>query len=189
MDIVEASKRDFTIKTKRLRRAGMVPGSVYGGALKESIPLQMNERMARKAAAMLVGAKLTLDLEGERLPVQLKEKHIDPLSNQITSLSFQALEADRRVNSVLHIIVKNGQKVTSALLEQLVLEIPYSALPEDMLDTVAIDVEGMAVGTVIRVSDIKELDRDRLHLQIDPNEAVLRIREAVQQPDEAAAAL
>lgn len=70
------------------------------------------------------------------------------------------------------------------------MEIPYAAFPKDMIDTITIDVDGMAVGTVVTVSDIPELMSDKIDLQVNKEEIVLRIsdkRRSAKRPMEQAA--
>lgn len=187
MDVITVNKRDFAVKAKQLRRDGMVPGSVFGGPLPDSISLQIDEGIARRLIRYKrEGSKLKIDLDGQLIPVQIKEKTVNTLNNEILHLSFQALKADQKVNSVIHIILKNTDKITE-LLESVLLEIPYAAFPEDMIDTIAIDVDGIAVGTVITVADIPELMNDRIDLQVSKEEIVLRIsdkRRPAKQPME-----
>lgn len=180
MNVITVEKRDFTVKAKQLRRSGVVPGSVFGGALPDSIPIQMDEGIARRLIRYKrEGSKLKLDLDGQLIPVQIKEKTVNILNNEILHISFQALKADQKVNSVIHIILKNTEKITVSL-EGMLLEIPYAAFPEDMIDTITIDVDGMAVGTVITVADIPELVSGKIDLQVDKEEIVLRISDKKQ---------
>lgn len=193
MNVVTAEKRDFTVKAKQLRRAGMIPGSVFGGSLGDSISLQMDEATARRLIrSKREGSKLKLDLEGQLIPVQIKEKTVNMLNNEILHISFQALKKDHKVNSVIHIIVKNTEKVKD-LLEKMLLEIPYASLPEDMIDTITIDVDGMAIGAVITVGDIPELNSEKIELQVGTEEIVLRISDrkhtAQQDPEQDAESL
>lgn len=175
MNVIAADKRDFTVKAKQLRRSGIVPGNVFGGLLPDSISIQMDEGIANRLIRYKrVGSKLKLDLDGQLIPVQIKEKTINTLNNEILHISFQALKEDQKVNSVIHIILKNTEKITESL-EGMLLEIPYAAFPEDMIDTITIDVDGMAVGTVITVADIPELMSGKIDLQVGKEEIVLRI--------------
>lgn len=175
MNAITVDKRDFTVKAKQLRRSGIVPGNVFGGSLPDSISIQMDEGIARRLIRYKrEGSKLKLDLDGQLIPVQIKEKTVNTLNNEILHISFQALKADQKVNSVIHIILKNTEKITESL-EGMLLEIPYAAFPEDMIDTITIDVGGMAVGTVITVADIPELVSGKIDLQVDKEEIVLRI--------------
>ena len=61
------------------------------------------------------------------------------------------------------------------MLEFMMTEVPYDALPQDMVDLVEIDVDGMAVGTVVTVGDLKELNNDQVDLRTDKDEIVLRV--------------
>lgn len=177
MNVIAVDKRDFTVKGKKLRRSGIVPGSVFGGPLPDSISLQMDEATARKLIyKKRKGSKLELDLDGQLIPVQIKEKTVNSLNNEILHISFQALKADHKVNSVIHIILKNTEKVTE-MLEGMLLEIPYVALPGDMIDTITIDVDGLAAGSVITVGDIPELRSDKINLQVGLEEIVLRVND------------
>ena len=131
------------------------------------------------------GSKLKIVLDGQQIPVQIKEKAVNLLNNDILHLSFQALQADQKVNSVIHIFLTNTEKVTDAL-ERMLMEIPYASLPEDMIDTITVDVEGMPCGTVLTVGDIPELNSGKLDLQADKTEIVLRISDKTRGPSRAA---
>ncbi len=54
-------------------------------------------------------------------------------------------------------------------------EIPYASLPEDMIDTITVDVDGMPVGTVLTIGDIPELNTEKIKLRVDKSEIILRI--------------
>ena len=86
------------------------------------------------------------------------------------------MTADEKVNSVIHILLANDDKV-SGQLEKLLMEIPYASLPGDMINTLTIDMDGITTGTVLMVKDIPELMSDKLELKIDPEEIVLRVSE------------
>ena len=99
---------------------------------------------------------------------------LNTVNNEILHLGFQALTADEKVNSVIHLILANDDKVEGPL-EQMQFEIPYASLPGDMIDTVTVDLEGMPAGTVLTIGDIPELNSDKIDLQVDPESIVLRI--------------
>ncbi len=117
-----------------------------------------------------------LDLEGTGLPVQIKEKEIDTIKGQIQHISFQALTADEKVNSVIHILLVNDDKIPGQL-DKMLMEIPYASLPGDMIDTITVDLDGITVGTILTVKDIPELMSDKIELKVDSEEIVLRVSE------------
>ena len=175
MDVIRVDNRDFTVKAKQLRRSGFVPGSVFCGPLTDAVSLQIDEGTVRKLFShKREGSKVKLELDGKIIPVQINEKSVNTLNNEILHVSFQALAADQKVNSVIHLILKNADKITATLVSQLT-EIPYAAFPKDMIDTITIDVDGTPVGTVLTVGDIPELVSDKIELQVATDEIVLRI--------------
>lgn len=181
MENMNVWKRDFTVKAKKMRRLGMVPGSVFGKALSEPISIQMEEAAARRLFRQKrEGSKLMLNVEGQMIPVQIKEKTLNTLNGEILHISFQALLADEKVNSVIHILLANDE-LFGGQLEKMLMEIPYASLPDDMIDTITIDVGSMETGEVLTVKDIPELTSDKISLQVDMSEVVLRISERKQQ--------
>lgn len=177
MSIITLENRNLNSKGKQLRRQGIVPCVIYGRGLEESLPVQLDRASAIKLfAENREGSKVQLKVGGRVISAQIKDKSWDLIRSEITHISFQALSADQRVNSVTHIILQNADKVTG-ILEKLLLEIPYSALPQDMIDTVSIDLDGVAVGTVISVADLDEFKTDKVELQVASDSIVLRIRD------------
>lgn len=177
MDIITVQKRDTERNAKYLRRNGFVPANIFGGTLQESISIQIDEATARSLVRLKrEGSKLRLALDEQVIPVQIKEKTQNTLSQDIIHISFQALRADQKVNSVIHILLKNMEKVTG-ILERIMLEIPYASLPADMIDTITIDLEGVRVGSVITVADIPELQNEKIDLQVDVDSIILRIND------------
>ena len=175
MDIMEVSKRDMKVKAKALRRNGQIPGNVFGGHLKNSVLIQVDQKVLMSMlAGKHIGSRLTLSMDGQKLPVQIKDKDVNSINGEIRNISFQALAADQKVNSVAHVVLLNGDK-NSNMLEFMMPEIPYDALPQNMVDLVELDVDGMAVGTVVTVGDIKELNTDLIDLKTAKDEIVLRV--------------
>ena len=165
------------LRQKNLRRLGFIPANVFGKSLPDPISIQLKESDARRLLHQKrEGSKLMLDLEGTGLPVQIKEKEIDTIKGQIQHISFQALTADEKVNSVIHILLVNDDKIPGQL-DKMLMEIPYASLPGDMIDTITVDLDGITVGTILTVKDIPELMSDKIELKVDSEEIVLRVSE------------
>ncbi|MEG1886566.1 MAG: 50S ribosomal protein L25/general stress protein Ctc [Oscillospiraceae bacterium] len=174
MDIITVEKRESSAKAKQLRKSGVIPCVICGSALSESISIQIKKSAVDKMFKQnREGSKIQISLDDKMISVQIKEKSYDALSNEITHISFQVLNDDQIVNSVVHIILQNADKVTGTL-EKMLLEIPYSALPENMIDTVEIDLDDFPVGSVVTVGDIKEFKEAKIELQADVDSIVFR---------------
>ncbi len=175
MDVITVEKRNPTAKAKQLRRAGIVPCVICGGALKSSLSVQLDQKVASKLSRLnREGSKLQIKLDDQVILAQIKDKSWNSLTNEMTHISFQALKADQKVNSVAHIILQNTDKV-AGVLEKLVMEIPYSAFPDDMIDTVTVDLESLPVGSILTVADIPEFKNGKVDLQVDADSMILRI--------------
>lgn len=175
MDTLKVSRRDFNVKAKKLRREGMIPASVCGGLLDEAISLQIDAAQAKKILCSIhIGARLQLDLDGKKIPVQLKQRDFDVVDNSLLNVGFQALAADQKVKSIISIELKNADKV-DALIEQIMMDIPYESLPADMIDVIEVDLDGKTAGTTITVADIPELKSDKLTLAVNDDEVILKI--------------
>ncbi len=181
MESINVQKRDLTVKAKKVRRLGMVTGSVICKSERETILIQMEEPVARRLFRQKrEGSKLVLNIDGQAILVQIKEKKLNTLSNEILDFTFQALAADDKVNSIIHILLANDDKIPGQL-DKMLFEIPYASLPEHMIDTITLDLEGVNTGTTITVKDIPELMSDKIELQVDLDEIVLRISEKRKQ--------
>ena len=176
MDVIKVEKRNEQAKANQLRRSGLVPCCVYGGDLPESISIQMDQQTAN--------SQVGLELDGRVIPAQIKEKE-KMMSGQVEHFGFQALSANKKVNSITHIFLKNTELV-SGTLEQMLFEVPFASLPADMIDTVTVDLDGMPAGTTLTVKDIPEFQSDKIELQIDADSMVLRIVDKKRAVEEAA---
>ena len=120
MENIYVQKRDFTVKAKKMRQIGLVPGSVFGKSLPESISIQIDERTARRLIRnKREGSKLKLDLDGQIILVQIKEKTINTLNNEILHISFQTLKVDEKApQDVLKQLEKMGVQVHQVKAEK-----------------------------------------------------------------------
>jgi large subunit ribosomal protein L25 len=177
MDRIKVEKRNTAVSVKQLRREGIVPCNVYGSGLPTSISIQMPQQAAKQIfRTKREGSKVQLELDGLLIPTQIKDKTVAFRNGEIEHITFQSLKTNQKVNSVAHILLKNTDKV-SGVLERMLFEVPFASLPEDMIDTVDVDLADLSIGTVLTLRDFPEFQTDRIELQIQPDSIVLRIRD------------
>jgi large subunit ribosomal protein L25 len=142
-------------KAKKLRREGYVVGNLFGKEIEGSIPLQIDRKDAdRLFKNCLKGSQLFLELEGKQYDVLLKDVQYNALNRTILEIEFQALVQGEKVHSVSEIILHNKDKVTQGILEQLLKEVSYKALPEDLVDKIDVDCGDLKLGDSITVADL-----------------------------------
>lgn len=174
---ITAQMRDPSAKAKHLRRAGFIPCVIYGSSLEESLSVQIDESTARKLRqSFQSGSKVSVKLEEKSRPVLIKEIVSDSISGEIVHISFHVLDKGKKYNSVADVVPVNRDSA-QGIVELIQLEVPHAAEPDDLIDTVTVDVSELPVGTVLTVGDIPEFCSDKIELLADPANIVLRIRD------------
>jgi len=92
MNTLSAEKRDMQIKAKKLRREGFVTGNVFGKNMEGSMPLKIEKKEAERILRTCnKGSQLILTVEGQKMPVLLKEIDYNAMKHEIVEMDFQAL--------------------------------------------------------------------------------------------------
>ena len=156
MNTLKAEKRDMTTKAKKLRREGYVTGVIYGREMKESIPLKMEkpavERVLKTGGK---GSQVMLEVDGQTYDALIKEIDYDSLKGQLLEVDFQALVSNEKVHSVAEIILLNHEAVQEGVIQQMLQEVSYRALPADLVDKIKIDVSSMKVSDTLKEEDLE----------------------------------
>ncbi|GAA0619395.1 50S ribosomal protein L25/general stress protein Ctc [Brevundimonas kwangchunensis] len=142
------------------RRAGMVPGILYGGD-KAPVAISVDEKSFRKSlyTGKLLGHLVTLKYGDETQPVIARDVQFDPVSDR--PLHFDLMRVDEKqtikIEVPVHFINEDQCKAFrqggSLEIVRHSVEIAVRAdhIPEDLI----VDLAGHKLGDTIRWSDIK----------------------------------
>ena len=185
MNTLKAEKRNMQTKAKKLRREGFVTGNVFGREMKESMPIQI----AKADAERLVkthgkGSQIMLEVDGQTMDVLVKEIDLSPLKTEIYEIDFQALVSGEKVHSVAEIVLLNHEKVNTGLVNQMLHEIAYKAVPAALVEKVEIDVGEMKLGDSIQVKDLDIAKNTDIDMVTNPETTVVAVTEIHNQPVE-----
>ena len=193
MTTLKAEKRDMSTKAKKLRREGYVTGNVFGREIEGSIPVKMGKRdVERFMKTCTKGSQVMLDLEGQMMDVLVKEIDFDSMKNQVDEIDFQALVSGEKVHSVAEVVIHNQSKVVTGVVEELLDEIEYKALPSALVEKVIVDVGDLKVGETIKVKDLDIAKDKDVKLITDPEAdvaGVAAVHNDVPETDEEEAAV
>ena len=185
MNTLKAERRNMQTKAKRLRREGFVTGNVFGREIKESIPVQMQKAdVERLLKTKNKGSQIMLELEGEQIDVLIKEVDFNPLKGAVDEIDFQALVKGEKVHSVAEVVLLNHEKVITGVLQQLLEEIAYKAVPDALVEKVEIDVGSLRVGDRIKVKDLPIAEDKDIDLITDPEATVVVVSEVHNKADD-----
>jgi large subunit ribosomal protein L25 len=160
---INAVKRDVkgTGASRRLRRAGSVPGVVYGGG-KEALTLEVNakELFMEFRHEAFHASVLTLIVDGKKESVLLRDFQMHPVRNTIQHVDFQRVSATEKIHVKvpLHFInadVAPGVKLGGGIVAHIQTEADVSCLAKDLPEFIEIDVANLEMGHSIHLSQIK----------------------------------
>ena len=142
---------------RRLRRTGLVPGVVYGGE-GEPLAFQVDARTLRNALAH-GGAVISLTVEGEgETPVVLKDQQRHPVTGDTMHVDLLRVDLRQKIGAVvvLELIGADDAPGVKAggVLEQVTRELNIEALPNEIPDTIQLDVSAAEIGDTITLAAV-----------------------------------
>src|SRR5699024_2085665 len=185
MNTLKAEKRDMTTKAKKLRREGYVTGVIYGREMAESIPLKIEKpAVERILKTNGKGSQVMLEVDGQTYDALIKEIDFDTLKGQLLEIDFQALVSNEKVHSVAEIILLNHEAVQGGVIQQMLQEVSYKALPAALVDKIKIDVSSMKAGDTLKVEDLEIAKNPEIDLQTPLDATVATVIEVRTAPAE-----
>jgi large subunit ribosomal protein L25 len=183
--------------SRRLRRAGRVPGILYGAAQSaQTIELDHNELFHKLKMEAFHASILDMQLDGQKLQVLLRDTQWHPFRQQVAHIDFQRVAADQKIHMKVPLHFKNaevspGVKTAGGVVNHVMNEVDIVCLPADLPEYVEVDLVNLQAGHSIHVSEVT-LPKgvaltNRLKMD-DPPVATIVIPKVVTEEEEAAAA-
>ncbi len=161
MDVtVECQKRPEGSKPRSLRRSGLIPAVLYGHKGAESVALTLS---AKDAETLLKKATINNTLVQVKIPdiswsgkALLREVQTHPWKNALYHLSFFSVAAQDSLDVMvqLHFVGEPVGVKQGGVLEVVISELQVQCAPENIPESIEIDVSNMQIGDVIRVEEL-----------------------------------
>jgi large subunit ribosomal protein L25 len=179
---------------RRLRKAGFIPGVLYGKG-KSSYAISVPERDLRRVLTGQGGLHAILDvvLEGQKSTHAsiLKDYQQDPIRGHISHIDLQEVRLDQPIQASVNVqlIGEPAGVKEGGVLSQIQREINVEALPMEIPEHIDLDVSRMEIGDTLRLVDLSPLEG--VTYLDDPEETVLAsvglpTREVEPEPEEPA---
>ena len=141
---------------RRLRRAGRVPGVLYGGA-GEAVAFDVDARELRHALHA-AGAVLEVALDGETTPAVLKDTQRHPVRGETMHVDLLRVRLDEAIQAPVVLDLVGVEEapgvVEGGILEQVVRELTVEALPTDIPETITFDASGLEAGATVTLAEV-----------------------------------
>jgi large subunit ribosomal protein L25 len=159
----KASKRveQGTGASRRLRRGGRVPGIVYGGAAEPApISVDHNEIFHALKREAFHSSILSMDIEGAKQQVLLRDVQMHAYRPQVMHVDFQRVDATHRIHVKvpLHFVnadIAPGVKLQGGIASHTMNELDVACLPQNLPEFIEVDLQDLAVGHSIHVTELK----------------------------------
>ncbi|MDR1889318.1 MAG: 50S ribosomal protein L25/general stress protein Ctc [Zoogloeaceae bacterium] len=161
--VLNAQKRTLqgTSASRRLRRAGKVPGIIYGANQPpEVIELEHNALYLGLKKEAFHSSLLTIELEGKKEQVLLRDFQVHAYKPIVLHVDFQRVDASKKLHQKipLHFInqdIAPGVKLGGGQIAHIITELEVSCLPADLPEFIEVDLKELTTGASIHVSHLK----------------------------------
>ena len=156
----EARTEQGTGAVRRLRRTGMIPGSVMkmqkGGT--ELIKLPEHDFMMAMRGRTGKQVLVTLDMNGTEVPALLRELQNDVLKGTPIHVDFSEVSLSEKVRITVPLYLvgeAKGVKIGGGVLEQTLRAVDIDVLPTDIPEKFDVDVSALDLDQTLFVRDLK----------------------------------
>ena len=146
--------------SRRLRKQNLVPAIIYGGDEEPTaVSIKINELVKSLEFEAFFSHILTLNVDGEAHQVVIKDLQRHPAKGFPMHADFQRIVKGHKINMnvPVHFTGREEAPGTKAggILSTLVSDIEIVCLPSQLPEYLEVDVSGMEIGDLFRLSDIK----------------------------------
>lgn len=144
--------------SRRLRRAGFVPGVLYGATHSEPVSFKVGDRELRR---ILVDGSALIDVEigGEKsVPAILKDRQLHPVRDEVVHIDFLEVNLSEKIRASVALELEGGDDAPGVkeggILDHATREVEIEALPTDIPEQIVVDVSGLEIGSTLTLAEV-----------------------------------
>ena len=173
--VADAGRPTGSRAAGRLRRAGRIPGVVYGHGT-DPLPVAVEARALRAALTTESGLNALLDLQvgGTSHLTLAREVQRDPVRNSVVHVDFLIVRRDEVIAADIPInLVGDAVQVHrgDGVVDQQLFMLAVDATPDRIPPSVEVDVSALVIGDTVRVGDLRL--PEGVSAGVDPETAVV----------------
>ncbi|PTD95121.1 50S ribosomal protein L25/general stress protein Ctc [Pseudothauera lacus] len=147
--------------SRRLRRAGQVPGIIYGGDVAATpITMDHNEMYHLLNKEAFHASVLTVELDGKKQTVVLRDTQWHAYKPQVLHIDFQRVDATHKIHLKVPLHFVNGEnspavKLGGGMISHVINELDVQCLPGDLPEFIEVDLGNLEADQSIHASQVK----------------------------------
>lgn len=152
-----------TRPSRRLRRQGLVPATVYGKSI-DAVSITVDRRELYSALHTDAGRNALLNVEiegGDKVLAVAREVQHHPVRGDVIHLDLIEISLDEKIAAevaVEYLGTPIGVREDGGFVEAISTTVGISALPTAIPSSITVDIENMATGDTLKVSDLPEIE-------------------------------
>jgi large subunit ribosomal protein L25 len=161
LEVLERTARGSR-ESRRLRRAGLIPGVLYGRGDVHAISVPARE--LRRAFSGSGGLHTILDVvvegDGGTHPAVLKDYQRDPVRGTLVHFDLHEVRLDQPIQATVSVTLL-GEAVGAkegGVLQQVTRALNVQALPMEIPEHIELDVSALAINESLRVADLAPIE-------------------------------
>lgn len=156
--VLNAEIRKTTGKNeaRKARKSGKIPGVVYSRGAETKEILFDEREVIRMLSRFGQNVKISLDIEGEKNFVIIKELQRGIVDRKVIHIDFQTLDEKEKIKMVMPIRLVNREEMetSSQFVEMLLNEIEIQTYPRYLPDRVELDVSKLKEKDFLTIADL-----------------------------------
>jgi len=160
-----------TRPSRRLRREGKIPATVYGlGADPVSVAVEQSALRSVLTTDAGLNALIDLDVDGDRQLSIVKELQRHPVRNDVIHVDFIRIDPDEEIEVEVPITLEGEAKeviAANGMVDQAMFSLTVLAKPNAIPNEFVVDVSALTVGDSIRVADLTLPEGARTEVELD----------------------
>jgi large subunit ribosomal protein L25 len=187
-EVVDAKPREGKFNknaARRVRAAGKIPAVLYGAG-HDAIAVEVDPKQITRILFSETGHNTIFDVQVggvQSAKAMIVDWQREPIKDQLIHIDMKRIALDKllRVSVRVKLLgIPAGVKTEGGILDQVMREVEIECLPADIPNHIDVDVTGLALHGVLRVSDLPHSDNIKYLTSEDATVAhVVTIREEV----------
>ncbi len=167
----------FGRKLKKLRATGLIPANIYGPEFKsQAVTVNFKDFIKVYKIVKETGV-VYLNLNGEKLPVLIKNIQRHPIDDRILHVDFRKIDLTKKIQTEVPIKIIGDSKAVKELggvlltqLDSLLIE----ALPQDIPSSIEVDISPLnEIGQEIKVANLAK--SNNYEIKTPPDKVIVSI--------------
>ncbi|KAA1036176.1 50S ribosomal protein L25/general stress protein Ctc [Macrococcus equipercicus] len=141
----------------QLRHEGKIPAVVYGYGAENTSVYVAEKEFGKVIREVGRNGVIELNVDSQPVKVMVSDYQVNPLKNQITHIDFLAInmKAELTVDVTVTLIGEAAGAAEGGVVQQPLFTVSVTATPDDIPETIEVDVTSLNIGDVVTVGDLR----------------------------------